>query len=132
MSNFTMVADFMRSGEQQVNETPVWPNEDTRLLRFRLIDEELGELHEAMINEDIVEVADALTDLLYVIYGAGHAYGIDLDRCFAEVHRSNMSKFVDGKIIKDANGKVLKPKTYSPPDLSFLLPEMTEFPLTEG
>jgi predicted HAD superfamily Cof-like phosphohydrolase len=127
-----MVADFMRSGEQQVNETPVWPNEDTRLLRFRLIDEELGELHEAMMNEDIVEVADALTDLLYVIYGAGHAYGIDLDRCFAEVHRSNMSKFVDGKIIKDANGKVLKPKTYSPPDLSFLLPDMTEFPLTEG
>jgi predicted HAD superfamily Cof-like phosphohydrolase len=132
MSNFTMVADFMRSGEQQVNETPVWPNEDTRLLRFRLIDEELGEPHEAMINEDIVEVADALTDLLYVIYGAGHAYGIDLDRCFAEVHRSNMSKFVDGKIIKDANGKVLKPKTYSPPDLSFLLPEMNELPLTEG
>ncbi len=132
MSNFTMVADFMRSGEQQVNETPVWPNEDTRLLRFRLIDEELGELHEAMMNEDIIEVADALTDLLYVIYGAGHAYGIDLDRCFAEVHRSNMSKFVDGKIIKDANGKVLKPKTYSPPDLSFLLPEMNELPLTEG
>jgi predicted HAD superfamily Cof-like phosphohydrolase len=127
-----MVADFMRSGEQQVNETPVWPNEDTRLLRFRLIDEELGELHEAMMNEDIIEVADALTDLLYVIYGAGHAYGIDLDRCFAEVHRSNMSKFVDGKIIKDANGKVLKPKTYSPPDLSFLLPEMNELPLTEG
>lgn len=132
MSNFTMVADFMRSGEQPVNETPVWPDQDTRLLRFKLIDEELGELAEAMANEDIVEIADALTDLLYVIYGAGHAYGIDLDRCFAEVHRSNMSKFVDGKFIKDANGKVLKPKTYSPPDLSFLLPEMNELPLTEG
>ena len=132
MSNFTMVADFMRSGEQPVNETPVWPDQDTRLLRFKLIDEELGELAEAMTNEDIVEVADALTDLLYVIYGAGHAYGIDLDRCFAEVHRSNMSKFVDGKFIKDANGKVLKPKTYSPPDLTFLLPDITDLPLTEG
>ena len=132
MSNFTMVADFMRSGEQPVNETPVWPDQDTRLLRFKLIDEELSELAEAMTNEDIVEVADALTDLLYVIYGAGHAYGIDLDRCFAEVHRSNMSKFVDGKFIKDANGKVLKPKTYSPPDLTFLLPDITDLPLTEG
>lgn len=132
MSNFTMVADFMRSGEQPVNETPVWPDQDTRLLRFKLIDEELTELSDAMLNEDIVEVADALTDLLYVIYGAGHAYGIDLDRCFAEVHRSNMSKFVDGKFIKDANGKVLKPKTYSPPDLTFLLPDITDLPLTEG
>lgn len=132
MSNFTMVADFMRSGEQPVNETPVWPDQDTRLLRFKLIDEELNELSDAMMNEDIVEVADALTDLLYVIYGAGHAYGIDLDRCFAEVHRSNMSKFVDGKFIKDANGKVLKPKTYSPPDLTFLLPDITDLPLTEG
>lgn len=132
MSNFTMVADFMRSGEQPVNETPTWPDQDTRLLRFKLIDEELNELSDAMMNEDIVEVADALTDLLYVIYGAGHAYGIDLDRCFAEVHRSNMSKFVDGKFIKDANGKVLKPKTYSPPDLTFLLPDITDLPLTEG
>lgn len=132
MSNFTMVADFMRSGEQQVNETPTWPDQDTSLLRFKLIDEELNELSDAMLNEDIVEVADALTDLLYVIYGAGHAYGIDLDRCFAEVHRSNMSKFVDGKFIKDANGKVLKPKTYSPPDLTFLLPDITDLPLTEG
>lgn len=132
MSNFTMVADFMRSGEQPVNETPTWPDQDTRMLRFKLIDEELNELSDAMMNEDIVEVADALTDLLYVIYGAGHAYGIDLDRCFAEVHRSNMSKFVDGKFIKDANGKVLKPKTYSPPDLTFLLPDITDLPLTEG
>ena len=131
MTNFDMVADFMRAAEQDVNTTPVWPEDNVRLLRYKLIDEESTELHEAMVNEDIVEIADALTDLLYVVYGAGHAYGIDLDRCFAEVHRSNMSKFVDGKRIKNAEGKVMKPDTYSPPDLSFLLPEMTDLPLTE-
>ncbi len=131
MSNFSMVAEFMHSGEQDVHTTPIWPEDKIRLLRYKLIDEELTELHEAMVNEDIVEIADALTDLLYVVYGAGHAYGIDLDQCFAEVHRSNMSKFVDGKRIKNAEGKVMKPSTYSPPDLSFLLPEMTDLPLTE-
>jgi predicted HAD superfamily Cof-like phosphohydrolase len=131
MTNFDMVADFMRAAEQDVNTTPVWPEDNVRLLRYKLIDEELTELHEAMVNEDIVEIADALTDLLYVVYGAGHTYGIDLNRCFAEVHRSNMSKFVDGKRIKNAEGKVMKPDTYSPPDLSFLLPEMTDLPLTE-
>ena len=131
MTNFNMVADFMRAAEQDVNTTPVWPEDNVRLLRYKLIDEELTELHEAMVNEDIIEIADALTDLLYVVYGAGHTYGIDLNRCFAEVHRSNMSKFVDGKRIKNAEGKVMKPDTYSPPDLSFLLPEMTDLPLTE-
>jgi predicted HAD superfamily Cof-like phosphohydrolase len=131
MTNFDMVADFMRAAEQDVNTTPVWPEDNVRLLRYKLIDEELTELHEAMVNEDIIEIADALTDLLYVVYGAGHTYGIDLNRCFAEVHRSNMSKFVDGKRIKNAEGKVMKPDTYSPPDLSFLLPEMTDLPLTE-
>jgi predicted HAD superfamily Cof-like phosphohydrolase len=131
MTNFDMVADFMRAAEQDVNTTPVWPEDNVRLLRYKLIDEESTELHEAMVNEDIVEIADALTDLLYVVYGAGHTYGIDLNRCFAEVHRSNMSKFVDGKRIKNAEGKVMKPDTYSPPDLSFLLPEMTDLPLTE-
>jgi predicted HAD superfamily Cof-like phosphohydrolase len=132
MTNFTMVADFMKAAEQDVHTTPTWPEDSIRLLRYKLIDEELTELHEGMVNEDVIEIADALTDLLYVIYGAGHAYGIDLDRCFAEVHRSNMSKFVDGKRIKNADGKVMKPPTYSPPDLSFLLPEMTDLPLTEG
>jgi len=131
MTNFDMVADFMRAAEQDVNTTPVWPEDNVRLLRYKLIDEESTELHEAMVNEDIVEIADALTDLLYVVYGAGHTYGIDLNRCFAEVHRSNMSKFVNGKRIKNADGKVMKPDTYSPPDLSFLLPEMTDLPLTE-
>jgi len=131
MTNFDMVANFMRAAEQDVNTTPVWPEDNVRLLRYKLIDEELTELHEAMVNEDIIEIADALTDLLYVVYGAGHTYGIDLNRCFAEVHRSNMSKFVDGKRIKNAEGKVMKPDTYSPPDLSFLLPEMTDLPLTE-
>jgi len=131
MTNFDMVADFMRAAEQDVNTTPVWPEDNVRLLRYKLIDEESTELHEAMVNEDIVEIADALTDLLYVVYGAGHTYGIDLNRCFAEVHRSNMSKFVDGKRIKNAEGKVMKPDTYSPPNLSFLLPEMTDLPLTE-
>ena len=131
MTNFDMVADFMSAAEQDVNTTPVWPEDNVRLLRYKLIDEELTELHEAMVNEDIIEIADALTDLLYVVYGAGHTYGIDLNRCFAEVHRSNMSKFVDGKRIKNAEGKVMKPDTYSPPDLSFLLPEMTDLPLTE-
>ena len=131
MTNFNMVAEFMNAAEQDVNTTPVWPEDNVRLLRYKLIDEELTELHEAMVNEDIIEIADALTDLLYVVYGAGHTYGIDLNRCFAEVHRSNMSKFVDGKRIKNAEGKVMKPDTYSPPDLSFLLPEMTDLPLTE-
>ena len=131
MTNFDMVAEFMNAAEQDVHTTPAWPEDNIRLLRYKLIDEELTELHEAMVNEDIVEIADALTDLLYVVYGAGHTYGIDLNRCFAEVHRSNMSKFVDGKRIKNAEGKVMKPDTYSPPDLSFLLPEMTDLPLTE-
>ena len=87
-----------------------------------MIEEELDELNLAIDNQDLVEVADALTDLLYVVYGAGHAFGIDLDECFKEVHRSNLSKLgEDFKPIKREDGKVLKPNTYSPPDLKFVL-----------
>ena len=118
MTNFDMVADFMNAAEQDVHTTPAWPEDSIRLLRYKLIDEELTELHEAMVNEDIIEIADALTDLLYVVYGAGHAYGIDLDRCFAEVHRSNMSK-VGGH--KRADGKWVKPAHYSPARIAPIL-----------
>ena len=91
-------------------------------LRVSLIEEELDELQLGMDNQDIVEVADALTDLLYVIYGAGHAFGIDIDECFQEVHASNMSKLgEDGRAIKREDGKVLKPNTYFPPDLKSIL-----------
>ena len=117
-TNFELVEDFMEAMGQEVNAVPTWPEEEIQRLRLDLIEEELDELHYAIDNKDLVEVADALTDLLYVIYGAGHAFGIDLDECFKEVHASNMSKLgPDGKPIKREDGKVLKPDTYFPPDL---------------
>ena len=121
-TNFELVGDFMESMEQDVFLAPEFPEEHTQRLRINLIEEELDELQLAVDNQDMVEVADALTDLLYVVYGAGHAFGIDLDECFHEVHRSNLSKLgTDFKPIKREDGKVLKPDTYSPPDLKAVL-----------
>ena len=122
VSNFELVGDFMEAFGQQVELEPTWPDFNTRELRLDLIQEELDELAQAMEDRDMVQIADALTDLLYVVYGAGHVFGIDLDECFAEVHRSNLSKLgPDFKPIKREDGKVLKPDTYSPPDLKTVL-----------
>ena len=121
-TNFELVGDFMEVFGQIVELDPRMPDSDTMDLRVSLIEEELDELKEAIANDDIVEVADALTDLLYVIYGAGHSFGIDLDECFAEVHGSNMSKLgADGQPIYREDGKVLKGANYYAPNLKSVL-----------
>ena len=121
-TNFELVGDFMESMDQEVRIRPSFPDEEIQKLRKDLIEEELDEFSYALDNKNMVEIADALTDLLYVVYGAGHAFGIDLDDCFHEVHRSNMSKLgPDFRAIKREDGKVLKPDTYSPPDLKTVL-----------
>lgn len=121
-TNFELVGDFMEAMDQEIQIYPVFPEEHIQKLRVDLIEEELDELQLGIDNQDIVEVADALTDLLYVIYGAGQAFGIDLDECFQEVHCSNMSKLgEDGRVIKREDGKVLKPNTYFPPDIASVL-----------
>ena len=117
-TQFELVGDFMEVFGQEVNFVPTLRDQETQDLRIDLIQEELDELQLALTNKDIVEVADALTDLLYVVYGAGHAFGIDLDECFTEVHESNMSKLgEDGKPIYREDGKVLKGPGYFPPNL---------------
>ena len=121
-TNFELVEDFMEAMGQEVNAIPAFPEQEIQRLRLDLIEEELDELHYAIDNKDMVEIADALGDLLYVVYGAGHAFGIDLDECFKEIHASNMSKLgPDGKPIKREDGKVLKPDTFFPPDLKSIL-----------
>lgn len=121
-TNFELVEDFMEAMGQEVNAIPTFPEDEIQRLRLDLIEEELDELHYAIDNKDMVEIADALGDLLYVVYGAGHAFGIDLDECFKEIHASNMSKLgPDGKPIKREDGKVLKPDTFFPPDLKSIL-----------
>ena len=123
-TNFERVKEFMKSFGQEVKSKPKWPKEDTMELRIDLIEEELGEFKDAILSADgtLVDVADALSDLLYVVYGAGHSFGIDLDDCFAEVHRSNMSKLgEDGKPIYREDGKVLKGPNFSEPDLTSVL-----------
>ena len=118
MSNFESVKKFMKTFGQEVKEKAEFPTDKITSLRYDLIREELGELKEAIDNKDIKEVADALTDILYVTYGAGHAFGINLDKCFAEVQNSNMSKLGDdGKPIYNEKGKVLKGPNYFKPDL---------------
>ena len=118
MSNFEDVRFFMKTYGQEVKEKPEFPEEKITSLRIKLIKEELGELQEALKDKNLEEIADALTDLLYVTYGAGHAFGIDLDKCFAEVQRSNMSKLgVDGKPIYNEDGKVMKGPNFSKPNL---------------
>ena len=119
MTNFESVRKFMETFGQEIREKASFPNDKIVSLRYDLIKEELDELQEAINNKDIKEVADALTDILYVTYGAGHAFGINLDKCFAEVQNSNMSKLgSDGKPIYNEKGKVMKGPKYFKPDLS--------------
>ena len=119
MSNFSKVGVFMKTFGQEVKDKPSFSTDKINKLRFDLIKEELEELKEAFDKKDLLEVADALTDILYVTYGAGHALGINLDKCFEEVQNSNMSKLDDnGKPIYNDSGKVMKGPNYFKPDLS--------------
>ena len=119
MSNFSKVGIFMKTFGQEVKNKPSFSTDKINKLRIDLIKEELEELTEAMKNRDLVEVADALTDILYVTYGAGHAFGIDLDKCFEEVQNSNMSKLDENeKPIYNESGKVMKGPNYFKPDLT--------------
>jgi len=124
MDNFERVREFMEVFGQEVKKKPEWPKEEVCDLRVDLIGEEFDELREAIYTKEgtLVDVADALTDLLVVIYGAGHAFGIDLDECFKEVHRSNMSKLgEDGKPMYRDDGKVLKGSNFTEPELEGIL-----------
>ena len=124
MSNFEDVKKFMKTFGQKVITKPQFPDEKTMNLRFDLIKEELNELEQAMKEKNLKEIADALTDILYVTYGAGCAYGINLDKCFKEVQRANMSKLgEDGKPIFNEKGKVMKGPNYREPDLKQFLQE---------
>jgi predicted HAD superfamily Cof-like phosphohydrolase len=119
MTNFDKVGTFMKTFGQEVRTKPSFSTDKINKLRLDLIKEELTELTEAMNNKDLLEVADALTDILYVTYGAGHAFGINLDKCFDEVQNSNMSKLDEnGKPIYNEHGKVMKGPNYFKPDLS--------------
>ena len=119
MTNFEKVGVFMKTFGQNVKQSSSFSSEKINALRVSLIKEELDELIEAMNKKDLVEVADALTDILYVTYGAGHAYGMNLDKCFEEVQNSNMSKLDEsGKPIYNEHGKVMKGPNYFKPDLS--------------
>ena len=118
MSNFEDVKTFMKTFGQIVRTKPQFPDEKTIQLRLNLIKEELSELEQAIKNKNLKEIADALTDILYVTYGAGYAYGINLDKCFKEVQRANMSKLgIDGKPIYNEKGKVMKGPNYTEPNL---------------
>ena len=118
MSNFDDVKNFMQTFGQEVKIKAEFPKEKITKLRYDLIKEELNELQNAIKTKNLKEIADALTDILYVTYGAGHAYGIDLDKCFSEVQRSNMSKLGgDGKPIYNEKGKVMKGPKYFEPNL---------------
>ena len=122
MTNFEKVKQFMQTFGQEVKTKASFSDEKTNQLRLDLISEELEELKNAMASKDLLEVADALTDILYVTYGAGHAFGINLDKCFDEVQNSNMSKLgKNGKPIYNESGKVMKGPDYFKPDLSKFL-----------
>ena len=119
MTNFEKVGLFMKTFNQEVKVSSSFSTEKINSLRVSLINEELEELKQAISEKNLIEVADALTDILYVTYGAGHAFGIDLDKCFDEVQNSNMSKLdKDGKPIYNDKGKVMKGPNYFKPDLS--------------
>ena len=123
MTNFEMVGEFMNGFGQETKTKPEWPDEELVNLRVSLIEEEVNELVDSIyVEPDIANVAKELTDILYVVYGAGHAFGIDLDKCFVEVHKSNMTKFgPDGKVLRNEHGKIMKNKNYVPPDMKKLL-----------
>ena len=119
MTNFQKVKNFMETFGQEVKSKPSFSSDKINKLRYNLIKEELDEFKQALDNKDLLEVADALTDILYVTYGAGHAFGINLDNCFEEVQKSNMSKLGDdGKPIYNEFGKVMKGPNYFKPDLT--------------
>ena len=119
MTNFTSVKKFMETFGQDVKTKADFPSEKIIKLRYDLIKEELDEFDKAIKEKNLKDIADSLTDILYVTYGAGHAFGIDLDKCFEEVQRSNMSKLgSDGKPIYNNSGKVMKGPNYFEPDLS--------------
>ena len=119
MTNFEKVGKFMKTFGQDVKTSSGLSSEKINLLRIKLIEEELGEFKKAINEKNLIEVADALTDILYVTYGAGHAFGIDLDKCFNEVQKSNMSKLgKDGKPIYNDKGKVMKGPNYFKPNLN--------------
>tara|TARA_B100000941_G_scaffold192851_1_gene139611 strand:+ start:147 stop:521 length:375 start_codon:yes stop_codon:yes gene_type:complete len=122
MTNFEKVGTFMKTFGQEVKDKASFSSDNINKLRYDLIKEELGELKEAIDSKDLLEVADALTDILYVTYGAGHAFGINLDKCFDEVQNSNMSKLdSNGKPIYNEFGKVMKGPNYYKPNLSKLI-----------
>ena len=119
VSNFEKVGDFMEAFGQEVLYEPTLPDFNLAALRLDLIEEEVQELRDGLGRSSLLEVADALTDILYVVYGAGHAFGIDLDDCFSEVHRSNMTKLgEDGRPMYRDDGKVMKGPNYEEPDLT--------------
>ena len=121
MSMFTDVRAFQRAFGQRVGEKPELPDHKERTLRGILLQEEFNEYMRAEINDDLVEIADALADIIYIACGTAVSYGIPLDDVFAEVHRSNMAKLVDGKVIRRADGKVQKPEGWQPPDIKRIL-----------
>ena len=122
MSNFNKVKTFMNTYGQEIRDKASFPDKKIVQLRIDLIQEELNELKDAIISNDIIEVADALTDILYVTYGAGHSFGINLDKCFDEVQDSNMSKLDENKQpIYSENGKVMKGPNYYPPNLKKII-----------
>lgn len=118
VTNFEMVGDFMEAFSQEVLYEPILPDFNLAALRLDLIEEEVQELRDGLAKGSMLEIADALTDILYVVYGAGHAFGIDLDECFDEVHSSNMTKLgEDGRPMYRDDGKVMKGPNYREPDL---------------
>ena len=122
ISNFEKVGDFMEAFGQEVLYVPTLPDFNLAALRLDLIDEEVQELRDGLGKGSLLEVADALTDILYVVYGAGHSFGIDLDDCFNEVHRSNMTKLgEDGRPMYRDDGKVMKGPNYETPNLEQFL-----------
>jgi predicted HAD superfamily Cof-like phosphohydrolase len=122
MSNFQSVKKFMQTFNQEIKDKTEFPSDKIVKLRYELIKEELEELNQAIKDKDLKEIADALTDILYVTYGAGHAFGVNLDKCFDEVQKSNMSKLgIDGKPIYNENGKVMKGPNYFKPNLNKFL-----------
>ncbi len=119
ITNFEKVGDFMEAFGQEVLYIPTTPDFNLSALRLDLIEEEVQELRDGLANKSMLEIADALTDILYVVYGAGHAFGIDLDDCFHEVHSSNMTKLgADGRPLYREDGKVMKGPNYREPDLT--------------
>jgi predicted HAD superfamily Cof-like phosphohydrolase len=128
---FTDVKDFHQAFGQRIGEKPELPNIDERSLRVRLLSEEFEEYRSAEYDNDIVEIADALADIIYIACGTAVSYGIPLDKVFEEVHRSNIAKLVDGKVLRREDGKVQKPEGWTPPDIDGVLKkshEVTSFP----